>query len=275
MDTADFRRHGHELVEWIADYFDNVERYPVLSRAKPGDIAAALPASAPEDGEPFDAIMADFERVLVPGLTTGIIRLFAHFAITASLLASWPSSRRRDQPAAMLWRTSPASTELEAVSLDWLRQLIGLPAAFEGVIYDTAWSRACTRCSRLAKRASATSAGAGWPDAGICRRCAYCLSSRTRRSTKGVIAIGLGHESLRKIPVDNEYRMRPTLRDAIAEDRAAGHLPIAVVATVGTTSTTSVDPVADVADVRTRRVVAAWTPRTPASRRCCRRTRTS
>src|SRR6476659_2479336 len=140
MDPADFRRHGHELVEWIADYVEHVERYPVLSRVKPGDIAAALPASAPEAGEPFGAIMADFERVLVPGLThwnhPGFL---AYFAITASppgILAEFLSAALNQQ--AMLWRTSPASTELEAVSLGWLRQLIGLPPAFEGVIYDTA-----------------------------------------------------------------------------------------------------------------------------------------
>ena len=129
MDTADFRRHGHELVEWIADYVEHVERYPVLSRVKPGDIRAALPANAPEDGESFDAIMADFERVLVPGLTHwNHPGFFAYFAITGSppgILAEFLAAALNQQ--AMLWRTSPASTELEAVSLDWLRQLIGLP----------------------------------------------------------------------------------------------------------------------------------------------------
>src|SRR5713101_527284 len=140
MDPADFRRHGHELVEWIADYLEHPDRYPVLSRVKPGDIVAALPAAAPEEGEPFDAIMADFERVLVPGLTHwNHPGFFAYFAITASapgILADFLSSALNQQ--AMLWRTSPAATELEAVTLGWLRGLIGLPDAFEGVIYDTA-----------------------------------------------------------------------------------------------------------------------------------------
>src|SRR5580704_6734711 len=140
MDPADFRRHGHELVEWIGDYLEHADRYPVLSRLQPGDIVAALPTRAPEEAEPFTDIMADFERVLVPGLThwnhPGFL---AYFAITGSapgVLAEFLSAALNQQ--AMLWRTSPAATELEAVALGWLRQLIGLPDAFEGVIYDTA-----------------------------------------------------------------------------------------------------------------------------------------
>jgi aromatic-L-amino-acid/L-tryptophan decarboxylase len=253
METADFRRHGHELVEWIADYLEHVERYPVLSRAKPGDIAAALPESAPEEGEPFDAIMADFERVLVPGLThwnhPGFL---AYFAITASppgILAEFLSAALNQQ--AMLWRTSPASTELEAVSLDWLRQLIGLPPGFEGVIYDTA--SISTMHALLAAREAAVDQVrvrglAGRRDLPGLR--VYCSEQAHSSIDKGVIAIGLGHQSLRRIPVDAAYRMRPdALRDAIAEDRATGLLPMAVVATAGTTSTTSVDPVGEVADI--------------------------
>src|SRR5207247_881093 len=140
MNSDDFRKHGHELVEWIADYLEHSDRYPVLARVTPGDIVAALPDRAPEEGEPFDAIMADFERVLVPGLThwnhPGFL---AYFAITGSapgVLAEFLSAALNQQ--AMLWRTSPASTELEAVALGWLRRLIGLSDAFEGVIYDTA-----------------------------------------------------------------------------------------------------------------------------------------
>ncbi len=253
MDTADFRRHGHELVDWIADYVEHVERYPVLSRVKPGDIRAALPAHAPEAGESFEAIMADFERVLVPGLTHwNHPGFFAYFAITASapgILAEFLAAALNQQ--AMLWRTSPASTELETVSLDWLRQLIGLPAAFEGVIYDTA--SISTMHALLAAREAGVSdvrrrGLAGRPELPALR--VYCSEQTHSSIDKGVIAIGLGHESLRKIAVDDEYRMRPdALRAAIAEDRAAGHLPLAVVATVGTTSTTSIDPVGEVAEI--------------------------
>ena len=253
MDAAEFRRHGHELVEWIADYLEHVERYPVLSRVTPGDITAALPARAPEDGESFDAIMADFERVLVPGLTHwNHPGFFAYFAITASppgILAEFLSAALNQQ--AMLWRTSPASTELEAVSLAWLRQLIGLPDAFEGVIYDTA-SISSMHALLAAREAGISQVRvrglAGRGDVPAAR--VYCSEQAHSSIDKGVIAIGLGHESLRRIPVDEAYRMRPdALREAIAQDRAAGLQPIAVVATVGTTSTTSVDPVAAIAGI--------------------------
>src|SRR5438477_8637691 len=140
MDSAAFKRHGHALVDWIGEYLEHADRYPVLARVKPGQITDALPADAPEEPEPFDAIMADFERVLVPGLTHwNHPGFFAYFAITGSapgVLADFLSAALNQQ--AMLWRTSPAATELEAVVLSWLRQLIGLPATFEGVIYDTA-----------------------------------------------------------------------------------------------------------------------------------------
>jgi aromatic-L-amino-acid/L-tryptophan decarboxylase len=253
MDPADFRRHGHELVEWIADYLEHSDRYPVLSRVAPGDITKALPGAAPEEGEPFDAIMADFERVLVPGLThwnhPGFL---AYFAITGSapgVLAEFLSAALNQQ--AMLWRTSPAATELEAVSLGWLRQLIGLPDAFEGVIYDTA-SIATMHALAAAREAAVPDVRqrglAGRSDVPPLR--IYCSDQAHSASDKSAIAIGLGLDALRKIPSDAEYRMRPdALADAITADRAAGVLPIAVVATVGTTSTTSVDPVPAIADI--------------------------
>ncbi len=253
MDTAEFRRHGHALVDRIAEYLDQVERYPVLSRVSPGEITSALPSSAPEAAESFEAIMADFERVLVPGLTHwNHPGFFAYFAITASppgILAEFLSAALNQQ--AMLWRTSPAATELEAVSLDWLRQLIGLPDTFEGVIYDTA-SISTMHALLAAREAGVRDVRvrglAGRPDLAPLR--VYCSEQTHSSVDKSAIAIGLGHEAVRKIPVDGAYRMRTdALRDAIAADRAAGRQPLAVVATVGTTATTSVDPVADIASV--------------------------
>ena len=256
MDPTTFRRHGHELVDWIADYFEHVEDYPVLSRNRPGAIAAALPSHAPEEGEPFEAIMADFERVLVPGLTHwNHPGFFAYFAITGSapgVLADFLSAALNQQ--AMLWRTSPAATELETVTLAWLRRLIGLPDAFEGVIYDTA--SVATMHALVAARemaiADVRAKGlAGRRDVPPAR--VYCSDQTHSSIDKAMIAIGLGHDSLRKIASDEEFRMRADiLRDAIAEDRAAGRQPIAVVATVGTTSTTSVDPVPAIADICAR-----------------------
>src|SRR5207302_5325280 len=140
MDAATYRKTEHHLGAWIADYLEGSEKYPSLSRVRPGDIVSALPTDAPEEPEPFDAIMADFERVLVPGLTHwNHPGFFAYFAITGSapgVLADFLSAALNQQ--AMLWRTSPAATELESVTLAWLRRLIGLSDAFEGVIYDTA-----------------------------------------------------------------------------------------------------------------------------------------
>src|SRR6187399_380009 len=140
MDPAEFRRQAHALVDWMSTYLEQVEHYPVLSRVAPGDVRRALPRQAPERGEPFDAIFADFERVLVPALTHwNHPGFFAYFAISSSpvaILAEFLAAAVNQQ--AMLWRTSPAATELEDVSLAWLRQLLGLPDAFEGVIYDTA-----------------------------------------------------------------------------------------------------------------------------------------
>jgi aromatic-L-amino-acid decarboxylase len=253
MDPNAFRKHGHELVDWIADYFEHVEQYPVLSRVEPGDIVAALPDRAPEDPEPFDAIMADFERVIVPGLTHWNHPGFmAYFAITGSapgVLADFLSSALNQQ--AMLWRTSPAATELEAVTLGWLRRLIGLPDAFEGVIYDTA-SIATMHALVAARETSVDGVRRrGLTGRTDVPRVRVYGSDQTHSSIdKAAMAIGLGHESLRKIPTDGEYRMRvDLLRAAIAEDREAGMLPIAVIATVGTTSTTSIDPVPAIADV--------------------------
>src|ERR1043165_2120549 len=140
MDRNEFRQHGYALVDWIADYLEHSDRYPVLARVAPGDVRRALPSSAPDRGESFDAMFADFERVLVPALTHwNHPGFFAYFAISSSppaVLAEFLAAALNQQ--AMLWRTSPAATELETVSLAWLRQLVGLPDAFDGVIYDTA-----------------------------------------------------------------------------------------------------------------------------------------
>jgi len=256
MHSSEFRRSGHLLVEWIADYLDHSDRYPVLSRVQPGAITAALPDAAPEDPESFEAIMADFERVLVPGLTHWNHPGFmAYFAITGSppgVLADFLSAALNQQ--AMLWRTSPAATELEAVTLGWLRRLIGLPVTFEGVIYDTA--SIATLHALVAAREAAVEevrrkglAGR----TGVPALRVYCSDQTHSSIDKAVITIGLGHESLRKIPSDDRYQMRAdALAAAIREDRAAGVQPLAVVATVGTTSTTSIDPVPAIAELCAR-----------------------
>jgi len=251
----DFRPQAHRLSDWIADYLENPERFPVLSRARPGQIRDALPADAPEHGEDFDAIFADFERIILPGVTHwNHPGFFAYFAITSSapgVLAEFLSAALNQQ--AMLWRTSPAATELEAVTLGWLRQLLGLPDSFEGVIYDTA-SIATLHALIAAREAAVREVRAkGLAARGLPPLRVYCSQEAHSTVDKAVIAIGFGHQSLRRIDVDAAFRMRADrLAAAIDEDRRAGVLPVAVVATVGTTSTTSIDPVPAIADVCAR-----------------------
>mgnify|MGYP006170922325 CR=1 FL=1 len=253
MDPAEFRAHGHALVDWIAEYLAHPERYPVLPRVAPGDVRRALPPAAPEQGEPFDRIFADFERIIVPALTHwNHPGFFAYFAITASepgILAELLSAALNQQ--AMLWRTSPAATELEEVSLAWLRRLLGLPEAFEGVIYDTAsvatlHGLAAAREELMPGVRQAGLAGLG--DAGRAR--VYCSEHAHSSVDKAVILLGFGHDALRRIPADSSYAMSAAaLEAAVAADRAAGLRPVAAVATVGTTSMTSADPVRAIADL--------------------------
>ena len=253
MDAADFCRHGHTLVDWIATYLSETERYPVLSRVEPGAIRDALPNELPANGTSFDEIFTDFERVLLPGITHwNHPGFFAYFAISGSaagVLAEFLTAALNVQ--AMLWRTSPSATELEEVTLGWLRKLLGLPSNFEGVIYDTA-SIASLHALAAAREAEVPDVGrlglAGRQDIASLR--VYASEHVHSSIDKAVMTLGLGYESLRRVPVDVDYRMRPdALREAIAVDRASGRTPLAVVATVGTTSMTSLDPVAELADV--------------------------
>jgi aromatic-L-amino-acid decarboxylase len=253
LKSQEFRRHGYALVDWIAEYLENPERYPVLPRVQPGDLRDALPARAPESGESFDAIFADFERLVVPALTHwNHPGFFAYFAISSSapaVLAEFLAAAINQQ--AMLWRTSPAATELEEVALGWLRELLGLPAAFDGVIYDTA---SISTLHALAAAREAAVAGVreyGLAGArGLGQVSVYCSEQAHSSVDKAVILLGLGHQSLRRIAADDDFRMDPdALRGAIERDIADGIRPMAVVATIGTTSTTSVDPLDPIAAI--------------------------
>ena len=249
MDPEVFRREAHRLADWIADYLADSSRYPVLARVAPGDLTRQLPDAAPASGESFDAIFRDFERIILPGITHwNHPGFFAYFAITASgpgILGEFLSAALNQQ--AMLWRTSPAATELEEVTLRWLRQLIRLPGTFEGVIYDTASISTLHALAAARERVVPNVRTKGLPGNMLA---VYCSDQAHSSVDKAVILLGLGHDSLRRIPSDDEYRMRAdALQGAIERDRASGVTPLAVVATVGTTSTTSVDPVRDLADV--------------------------
>ncbi|HEX6938638.1 MAG TPA: pyridoxal-dependent decarboxylase [Longimicrobiales bacterium] len=253
MDPEAFRRHGHAVVDWIADYLAHPERWPVVPRVAPGDVRAALPAEPPARPEPMPALLADFERLIVPATThwnhPGFLAYFAISGSGPGILGEMLAAALNVN--AMLWRTGPAQTELEEVALDWLRQLVGLPAGFDGVINDTA-----STSTLYALAAAREAAGLRVREAGLAGRPelprlrVYCSAEAHSSVDKAAITLGLGLDGVVRVATDAELRLDvAALERAIAEDRARGVRPLAVVATVGTTSTTAVDPVAAIADV--------------------------
>ena len=256
---AEFRDRFARVAAWIEDYLRETRRYPVLSRAKPGDLIAALPASPPDEGESFDVIFRDFERLVVPGITHwNHPRFFAYFSISAAPVTILAEALAAALDVnAMLWRTSPAATELEDVTLGWLRDMLGLPPAFHGIIYDTASISGFT-----ALAAARESLGleirergmAGRSDLPVLR--VYVTDQTHSHVEKGAIALGVGRENVIRIPIDDDFRMRPdALAQALDEDLALGRRPMCVVATVGTTSTTSSDPVGPICEITRARNV--------------------
>jgi len=255
MTPDEFRRHGREVVEWIARYQERIEDYPVLSRSKPGEIRAALPPHPPETGEPFDRILADVESLILPGITHWQSpSFFAYFPANASgpaILGELLSAGLGVQ--GMIWATSPACTELETHALDWLAEMLGLPERFRssgsggGVIQDTASSAALCAILAARERATGLETNARGCDG---RLVAYASAQAHSSIEKGVKIAGIGSDNLRLIPVDERFAMRADLlARGIAEDRAAGRKPCFVVATVGTTSSNAIDPVPEIAAI--------------------------
>ncbi len=252
MTPEEFRRHGHAVIDWIADYYSRIESFPVLSQAKPGEIRASLPAHAPEKGEPFDAILGDVEKLILPGITHWQSpNFFAYFPSNASgpgILGDLLSSGLGVQ--GMLWATSPACTELETHVLDWLVEMLDLPRAFlssstgGGVIQDTASS--ATLCALLAARERATNF-AGNRHGCDGKLVAYASSQAHSSIEKAVQIAGLGREHLRLIEVDEKFAMQPeTLARQIEADRRSGLVPCFVCTTVGTTSSNALDPLPEI-----------------------------
>ncbi|HEY4887803.1 MAG TPA: pyridoxal-dependent decarboxylase [Candidatus Dormibacteraeota bacterium] len=247
--TDEFRAAAHRAVEWIGQYLDTIRDRPVLSQVAPGDVRRSLPTVPPEQGEALEAIIDDFERLVLPGITHwNHPRFFGYFGITGStpgILAELLIAALNVN--GMLWRTSPAATEVEEVACDWLRQAIGLPVGFSGVINDTASS---STLYALAAAREALPIGVrqhGMPAAHLRM---YVSEEAHSSVEKAGIVLGVGQDNVVKISTDSAFRMDPDeLEKAIARDRRAGHLPFAVVATVGTTSVTAVDPVPALARV--------------------------
>lgn len=253
MSAEDFRRYGREVVDWIADYFEHIEERPVLAQVEPGELKAKLPSSAPARGEAMSEILADVDKLIVPALTHwNHPMFFALFATSSSAPGIFGEmlSAAFDVKA-MLWRTSPASTELEEVALSWLRQMMNLPQEFDGIIYDTASvssMHAIAAAREMLNLRIREMGMSGRSDLPLLR--VYASEQAHSSIEKGIITLGLGQRSLVKIAANADYRMDvEALARAIAEDRKQGALPFCVVATVGTTSTTSIDPVEDIADI--------------------------
>ena len=249
--VADFRRAAHQAVDWAAEYLEHVRDYPVVPRLNPGDLTDSLPSSAPDRGESFDDILRDFDSKILPAVTHwNHPRFMAYFACTGStpaIIAEMLSATLNTN--GLHWKTSPAVAELEQVALGWLRQWMGLPDDYFGIIYDTA--------SVSSLHAIACAREMADPDArvnGSTPNLVLYTSQESHSSIeKAAICLGIGQKNVRKVPSDAEFRMRvDALDQLIQKDLAAGLRPFCVVATVGTTSSTSVDPVAPIADVAAR-----------------------
>ncbi|MGZ8392960.1 MAG: pyridoxal phosphate-dependent decarboxylase family protein [Gemmatimonadales bacterium] len=252
MNPDDFRRHGHQLVDWMADYIRDVEALPVTSAVRPGDIMRQLPASPPESGEPFEALVQDFTRIIVPGMThwnhPGWFAYFPGNNSPPSILAEMLTATLGAQ--CMSWATSPAATELEQVTMEWLRQMLGLPEGFTGVIQDTASTATLVALLSARERATDDAAGVTGLAGTESRLTVYATNEAHSSIDKGVKLAGYGLDQLRRVPVDQAYAMMPDNLDRmIADDRKAGLIPACVVATVGTTSSTAIDPLLRIGEV--------------------------
>jgi aromatic-L-amino-acid decarboxylase len=251
MSPEEFRAQAHQVVDWMADYLRDVRDFPVLPQVEPGQLIDRLPAHGPEHPEPMEKILADFRELIVPGLTHwNHPRFHAYFSISASgpgILAEMLSATLNIQH--MLWKAGPAATELEQVTLGWLREWLGLPPEFFGIIHDTA-STASMHAILAARELAA-------PEARLTGQHLPLIlyeSEHTHSSVdKGALTVGIGRENIRHVAADAEFRMRPGALEAqIKQDLAGGRKPFCVVATLGTTSSSSVDPLKDIAAIAKR-----------------------
>jgi aromatic-L-amino-acid decarboxylase len=266
MSAEEFRRHGHEVIDWITDYWEGVAAGPVLAQVQPGEVTAQLPTAAPDQAESFDAVLQDLDRIIMPGITHWQHpRFFAYFSANSSpagVLGDLISSGIGAQ--GMIWATSPAVTELEQVVLDWLAKALGLPEAFHnlgggtggGVIQDTASTATFTAILAALHRATGGTARTAGVPAG-----SYAIYGSTQAHSsllKAALMCGLGEDAVRSVDVDpvTQAMNVPALRTALAADRTAGLTPVLIQAAVGTTSTGAMDPVAEIGEVA--REYGAW-----------------
>ncbi len=252
MTPEEFRRHGHEVVDWIATYLETIRDRPVLPSVTPGELTAALPARAPEEAEPMERILTDFREQIVPASTNwnhpAFHAYFANSGTPPAILAEALCAALNVN--GMLWKSSPACTELEQVTLRWLAQWMGLPDSWFGMIHDTASTAGVHVLACARQRADPDSRGSGNRGHDFT---VYCSEFAHSFVDKAAMTVGFGLNAVRRVPVDSAFRMQPqALAEMIAGDRAAGRLPVCVVATVGTTGVASVDPVPAVAEIASR-----------------------
>jgi aromatic-L-amino-acid/L-tryptophan decarboxylase len=249
--VAEFRASAHQSVDWIASYLENTRDYKVLATTKPGELIDRLPSSGPITGETLSKILSDFNRDVMPAVThwnhPGFLAYFGCTGSTPAIVGEMISAALNTN--GLHWKTSPAVAELEQVTLGWLREWMGMPPEFFGIIYDTA-STSSMHALVAAREMLAPEARENGSTPGFV---VYTSQQSHSSIEKDAIAIGVGQKFVRKIGVDADFRMRPDLlEDAIQADLAAGFWPMCVVATLGTTSTTSIDPIASIADVAAR-----------------------
>ncbi len=250
MNTEDFRKHAHELVDWMADYFENIEELPVLPGTQPGDIFKQIPKSAPDMAEPFEKIFKDFKDVIMPGIThwesPNFMAYFPANKSKASVLAEMLMSTLGSQ--CMIWLTSPAAAELEEAVINWVRDMLGLPNTFTGVIQDTAST--ATLCAILTAREKASEYAVNEKGFEQQKFTVYASSEIHSSIEKAVKIAGIGAAHFRPIEVDENFAMRADeLLKTIEEDIEKGFNPLCVVSAIGTTSTTAIDPISEISSI--------------------------
>lgn len=253
MPIDEFRKNGYKLVDWIANYLNDIEKYPPLSQVNPGEIFKRIPQTPPTNGEDIENVLNDVDKILMDGIThwnhPGFMAYFNSTSSGPGILAELLTAALGAN--GMLWKTSPTFTELERSMMNWFRQMVGLPENYWGIIYDTA-----STSSMHAIASAREQLDLGFREKGMAGRSdvpkliLYCSEHAHNSIDKGALTLGIGLEGIRKIPVNEKFEMIPEkLDEAIKEDIAKGYKPFCVIATVGTTSTTSIDPVEAIADI--------------------------
>lgn len=253
MPSEEFKKNGYKLVDWIADYLNNIEKYPPLSQVNPGDILNRIPNMPPTIGEDIENVLADVDKIIMDGIThwnhPGFMAYFNSTSSGPGILAELLTAGLGVN--GMLWKTSPAFTELERSMMNWFRQMVGLPENYWGIIYDTASTSSMHAIASAREQLDLQIREKGMTGRNdIPRLRLYCSEQAHNSIDKGTLTLGIGLEGIRKIPVNDKFEMIPEkLEEAIKSDIEKGYKPFCVVATVGTTSTTSVDPVKAIADI--------------------------